>query len=173
VPIATASASTPVAATNSAAWSGSVRSCPSAPCPSSASPWPLSSEPRQPSSPSTETPTAWASSQTWRVTLTLYSKLAGVFASSSSEPSIITLVKPCWIAERQVAGPLPWSWCRQTGICGQVSTAASTIRRSMKSPAYVRAPRLAWTITGASVLAAAFMIASSCSMLLMLNAGTP
>ena len=36
--------------------------------------------------------------------------------SASSEPSIITLVKPWRIAERQVASSLPWSWCRQIGI---------------------------------------------------------
>ena len=41
-----------------------VRETPSAPWPSSFSPWPYSSEPRQPSSPSTDTPWAWASSTT-------------------------------------------------------------------------------------------------------------
>ena len=38
--------------------------------------------------------------------------------SASSEPSIITLVKPWRIAERQVASSLPWSWWRQIGIRG-------------------------------------------------------
>ena len=52
------------------------------------------------------------------VTATLYSKSAGVLPSASSEPSIITLVKPISIAEMQVAGSLPWSWCSATGISG-------------------------------------------------------
>ncbi|MNH43936.1 hypothetical protein D3C79_1059610 [compost metagenome] len=79
---------------------------------------PVSSEPSTPSSPSTETPHEWAISVTRRVTSTLYSYEAGVLASSSSEPSIITEVKPYWMAVAQVAGPLPWSWCIQTGMCG-------------------------------------------------------
>ena len=60
VPIAIASASTFVWSTNFEASSGSVRSwscdkIPSAPTPSSFSPVPVSSDPRQPISPSTET----------------------------------------------------------------------------------------------------------------------
>jgi hypothetical protein len=52
-----------------------------------------------------------------------------------AQRSVITLVKPCWIAERQVAGRSPWSRCRQTGISGQVATAACTIAVSIRSPA--------------------------------------
>ena len=78
VPIAMASASSCVALTKSAAWSGSVSSIsrvivPSAPCPSSLSPIIVSSEPRQPSSPSTVTPIACAVATTFRVTSMLYS----------------------------------------------------------------------------------------------------
>ncbi len=55
--------------------------------------------------------------------------------SASSEPSIITEVKPWRMAERQVASSLPWSWCRQIGMRGCISASASTMRRSMTSPA--------------------------------------
>jgi hypothetical protein len=94
-------------------------------------------------------------------------------ASGPSEPSIITLVKPCWIAVAQVASLFPWSWCMQIGMRG-CSSASPSIRcfRTM-SLAYWRAPRLAWMMTGASQACAASRIASPCSMLLMLNAGTP
>ncbi|CFN71721.1 Uncharacterised protein [Bordetella pertussis] len=71
-----ASASSWVRRTKSAACSGSVSSCsmvslPSAPWPSSLSPCMVSSEPRQPSSPSTVTPSLWAMSTTFLVTSTL------------------------------------------------------------------------------------------------------
>ena len=56
--------------------------------PSSAS---LSVLPIVPSSPSTETPTAWAASTTFLVMATFSS-------NGSIEPSIITEVKPAWIA---------------------------------------------------------------------------
>ena len=69
VPMAMASASTLVSATNFTASSGSVSSwscvsLPSAPWPSSFSPSPVSSEPSTPSSPSTEMPPRWAISTT-------------------------------------------------------------------------------------------------------------
>ena len=78
VPMAMASASSCVALTKSAAWSGSVSSIsrvivPSAPWPSSLSPFIVSSEPRQPSSPSTVTPIACAMPTTFFVTSMLYS----------------------------------------------------------------------------------------------------
>jgi hypothetical protein len=38
--------------------------------------------------------------------------------SASSEPSIITEVKPERIAAMQTAGDWPWSWCMTTGMCG-------------------------------------------------------
>ena len=44
--------------------------------------------------------------------------IGGVLASACNEPSIITDVKPFWIAVRQVASSLPWSWWRQIGIAG-------------------------------------------------------
>ena len=74
--------------------------------------------PSVPSSPSTVTPLACAASTTSRVTATLYSNDDGVLPSSSSDPSIITLVKPRSIADLHVSGPLPWSWCSATGISG-------------------------------------------------------
>jgi hypothetical protein len=55
----------------------------------------------------------------------LYSKSDGVLWSASRDPSIITLVNPRSIAEMQVSGEFPWSWCRATGISGYSSTAAS------------------------------------------------
>ena len=55
--------------------------------------------------------------------------------SASSDPSIITLVNPCRIAERQVASSLPWSWCMQSGISGNISASASIIFASITSPA--------------------------------------
>ena len=63
--------------------------------------------------------------------------------SSFSEPSIITLVKPWRMADRQVASLLPWSWCMQIGMAGNISASAWIMWRSMMSPAYWRAPRLA------------------------------
>ena len=74
--MAIASASSCVFLTKSAAWSGSVSSISrvivaSVPWPSSLSPFIVSSEPRQPSSPSTVTPIACAISTTLRVTSTL------------------------------------------------------------------------------------------------------
>ncbi len=77
------------------------------------------------------------------------------------------------MAVKQVAGELPWSRCTQMGICGWISTNASIMCLSMMSLAYWRAPRDAWMITGASTAEAATMMASACSMLLMLKAGTP
>ena len=74
-------------------------------------PTPSSMPPSVPSSPSTVTPLAWAASTTSRVTATLYSNDDGVLPSSSSEPSIITLVKPRSMADLQVSGLLPWSRC--------------------------------------------------------------
>ena len=74
--------------------------------------------PSVPSSPSTVTPRACAYSTTSFVTATLYSNDAGVLPSASSEPSIITLVKPSSIAEMHVAGSLPWSRWSATGISG-------------------------------------------------------
>ncbi len=118
VPIATASASTPVRSTNSSAWAGSVRQI-------SPEPTPSSMPPSVPSSPSTVTPRACAYSTTFFVTATLSSKLSGVLASSPSEPSIITLVKPSSMALMHVSGELPWSWCSATGMSGYVSAAAS------------------------------------------------
>jgi hypothetical protein len=38
--------------------------------------------------------------------------------SSFSDPSIITLVKPCSIALAHVSGLFPWSWWRAIGISG-------------------------------------------------------
>ena len=38
--------------------------------------------------------------------------------SGMSEPSIITLVKPMSMADLQVSGLLPWSWCSTMGISG-------------------------------------------------------
>jgi len=93
--------------------------------------------------------------------------------SSSSEPSIITLVKPERIAAWHTAGLAPWSWCSTTGICGYDSTAACTILRRKASPAYLRAPAEACRITGLEAASAACMIAWICSRLLTLNAGTP
>jgi hypothetical protein len=55
--------------------------------------------------------------------------------SASSEPSIITEVKPCRIAVMQVASLLPWSWCMQIGMSGYISASASIIFASMMSPA--------------------------------------
>jgi hypothetical protein len=48
----------------------------------------------------------------------LYSKVAGVLPSSIRDPSIITEVKPFSMAEAQVSGLLPWSWCSTMGISG-------------------------------------------------------
>jgi len=45
--------------------------------------------------------------------------------SAFREPSIITEVKPNWIAVAQVASLLPWSWCMQIGMCGYISARAS------------------------------------------------
>src|SRR5256885_4448699 len=77
---------------------------------------PVSSEPRQPSSPSTVAPSLWAISTTLRVTSTLYSKEEGVLPSSISEPSIITEPKPRFSAPWQMAGEVPWSWCMTRGM---------------------------------------------------------
>jgi hypothetical protein len=93
--------------------------------------------------------------------------------SSSSDPSIITLVKPSSISERHVAGELPWSWWRTTGISGYSSVAASIRWWRKRSSVYERAPRDACTITGDDVSRAASMIAWICSMLFTLNAPTP
>ena len=46
------------------------------------------------------------------------STVIGPGPSALSEPSIITEVKPDWIAVMQVPGSLPWSRCTQTGMCG-------------------------------------------------------
>ena len=55
--------------------------------------------------------------------------------SARSEPSIITLVKPLRIDCWHTAGLAPWSWCRQIGMSGHCSTAASTIFFRKASPA--------------------------------------
>ena len=126
-----------------------------------------------PISPSTVTPRACAYSTTSFVTATLYSNEAGVLPSPSSEPSIITLVKPRSIAEMHVSGSLPWSRWSETGISGYSSTAACIRCQRKRSFVYDRAPREAWMITGEAVSRAASMIAWICSMLLTLNAPTP
>ncbi len=112
VPIAIASASHCVSVTKSAACSTSVSSCsrvivPSAPWPSSLSPFIVSNEPSTPSSASTVTPIECAISMTLRDTSTLYSYDATDLPSASSEPSIITLVKPLRIAAMHTAGDCP------------------------------------------------------------------
>jgi hypothetical protein len=53
------------------------------------------------------------------------------------------------------------------------ASAASVRCHRKRSPAYERAPREAWTITGDCVSWAASMIPWICSMLLTLNAATP
>ena len=121
--MAIASASHCVLATKSAAWATSVSSCsrvmvPSAPWPSSLSPFMVSSEPSTPSSASTVTPIECANFTTSFDTSTLYSYEATLLPSASSEPSIITEVKPERIAAMQTAGDWPWSWCMTTGMCG-------------------------------------------------------
>ena len=93
--------------------------------------------------------------------------------SSSSEPSIITLLKPERIDAWHTRGEAPWSWCMHTGMCGYCSSAASTSLRRNGSPAYLRAPAEACRITGLAQASAACMMACTCSMLLTLNAGTP
>ncbi len=85
----------------------------------------------------------------------------------------MTLVKPERIERWHTAGLAPWSWCSTMGICGHVSTAASTMWRRKASPVYFRAPAEAWRMTGLSHSCAASMIARICSMLLMLKAGRP
>ena len=93
--------------------------------------------------------------------------------SASSEPSIITEEKPRSMALWQTAGLWPWSWCITSGTFGHDSIAAS-IRCLMKgSPAYLRAPALAWRMTGAPTSSAAVMTAWTCSRLLTLKAGMP
>ena len=94
-------------------------------------------------------------------------------ASLSSEPSIITLVKPERMDCMHTAGLAPWSWCITMGMSGYISTAASTILRRKGSPAYLRAPAEACRITGLSVLSGACMMAWICSRLFTLKAGTP
>ena len=93
--------------------------------------------------------------------------------SSRSDPSIITLVNPERIERWHTAGLAPWSWCSATGMCGYISTAASTMWRRNGSPAYFRAPAEPCRITGLSVASAACMIAWICSRLFTLNAGMP
>ena len=93
--------------------------------------------------------------------------------SSCSEPSIITLVKPERMDRWHTAGLAPWSWCMTTGMCGQVSTAASIRWRRNGSPAYFRAPAEPCRITGLSHSCAAPMMACTCSMLFTLKAGMP
>lgn len=44
--------------------------------------------------------------------------VGGVLPSASSEPSIMTEVKPFCSAVTQVASLLPWSRCMQIGMCG-------------------------------------------------------
>lgn len=93
--------------------------------------------------------------------------------SSSRDPSIITEVKPDWMARRHTAGEAPWSWCTQIGRSGYASTAACSRWRRNGSPAYLRAPAEICTMTGLAVAWAAARIAWSCSRLLTLKAGTP
>ena len=57
----------------------------------------------------TETPAWCAISVTRRVISRLYSYDAGVAASASSEPSIITEVNPGWMAYSCAASLFPWS----------------------------------------------------------------
>ena len=95
VPMATASASTPVCSTKRAASSGSARTISLLLAPPSSDP------PIVPSSPSTETARSWAYSTTRRVTATFSSKVAGVTWSPRMLPSIITLVNPAAIARTQ------------------------------------------------------------------------
>ncbi len=85
----------------------------------------------------------------------------------------MTLEKPLRIDCWQTAGEVPWSWCRQTGMSGYCSMAASTSLRRKGSPAYLRAPAEACRMTGLLQASAACMMAWICSMLLTLKAGRP
>ena len=98
-PTATASASTPVSATNRAASSGSVRT------PGACAP---SLPPISPSSASTSTPAASrAAATTRRVVATLSAK-------SSFAPSYITEPKPASMARSASSGSSAWSRCTAT-----------------------------------------------------------
>ena len=108
LPTATASALTPVSATNRAASSGSVRT-PGA--------WTPSLPPTSPSSASTLTPAARQSSTTRRVT-------ARFSSSGSVEPSNITDVSPSRTASSTSETSSAWSRWTTTG-CAHASAMAS------------------------------------------------
>ena len=129
VPMAIASASTPVCLTNSAASSGSVSS------------WSMVQLafgavavffahcrfPANPGSPARLRPKRHRRAPFPHLCGSrrhCIHKWTGVFMSAINEPSIITELKPDWMERRHTAGFAPWSWCMTTGMCGYISTAA-------------------------------------------------
>ena len=156
-PTATASASTPVSATNRAASSGSVRT------PGACAP---SLPPISPSSASTSTPARAARSTTRRVVATFSAK-------SSFAPSYITEPKPRSIASSASSGSSAWSRCTATAALDASATASVARAIGSKPPWYRTQFSDSCRMTGSPASSAAPTSASAVSRCSTLNAPTP
>jgi hypothetical protein len=140
--------------------------------PSSSPAMPVSSEPRQPISPSTDTPQAWAIHRLTRDAHVVVVVGRGL-AVLASEPSIITELKPSWIERWHTSGLSAVVLVHHDRDMREFLDGGLDQVAQEGAPAYLRAPAEACTITGLSVSSAASMMARICSRLLTLKAGTP